>query len=176
MPRRFIVSDDDEDHPDAIDLASSAGLAQPKPCDKARSLDVKPCRCIFPLISEVIIIGDDADLLLPPDVEHLPSPPPAADADLDRHSTASSVCEVREAHHGDSTSSGSSESSGSDLSGDFLVHDEPAVRRKDRKILELFFPLTTKRLRMARIAPNLGASRPHHDSRATARAGFVDVD
>jgi hypothetical protein len=75
-------------------------------------------------------------------------------------SEASSVFADTEALHGDSTSSGSSGSSGSELSGDFVVHEEPALRRKDRHVLEQFFPLTCKRLRMARVAPNLLASRP----------------
>ena len=47
-----------------------------------------------------------------------------------------------------------------ELSGDFVVHEEPALRHKDRQVLEHFFPLTCKRLRMARVAPNLMASRP----------------
>jgi hypothetical protein len=92
---------------------------------------------------------------------------PAAVAGSRTLSDLPSVFEDREALHGDSTSSGSSGSSGSELSGDFVVHEEPAMRRKDRKVLEMFFPLTAKRLRMARVAPNLEASRPHRKQRVS---------
>lgn len=85
------------------------------------------------------------------------APPAAVDTP---HSEATSVFADTEAPHGDSTSSSSSGSSGMELSGDFVVHEEPALRHKDRQVLEHFFPLTCKRLRMARVAPNLMASRP----------------
>jgi hypothetical protein len=70
---------------------------------------------------------------------------------------------------GDSCSSGSE--SGSELSGDFIDFEEPALRRKDRKVLEQFFPLTVKRLCMARAAPNLGASRFNEMQRVANGSG-----
>jgi hypothetical protein len=81
------------------------------------------------------------------------------------HSTYRRNFEDVEAMHGDTTSSGSSGSSGSELSGDFVDHAETAFRRKDRKILEQFFPITAKRLRMAHVAPNLVESRHHRKQR-----------
>jgi hypothetical protein len=84
-----------------------------------------------------------------------------------------SVFADSEARHGDSTSSGSSGSSGSELSGDFVDHAEPALRRKDRQILEQFFPLTCKRLRLARVAPNLLASRPRKQQRAVRESALT---
>jgi hypothetical protein len=137
---------------------------------------------------DVVVIDDDDIPIVPVDVPPSPalplnifqyaalfgrfpsvpaaaaSAPPAAEVRLSPHS---SIFADREAQHGDSTSSGSSGSSGSELSGDFVDHDEPALRRKDRKVLEQFFPLTAKRLRMGRVAPNLVASRQNLKQRVS---------
>ena len=84
-----------------------------------------------------------------------------------------SVYADREAACGDSTSSGSSGSSGSELSGDFVVHEESGSRsRKETRMLEKYFPVTAKRLRMARVAPNLVASRPYRKHRDSQ--GFLE--
>ena len=78
-----------------------------------------------------------------------------------------------------SDSSCMSGSSDSDLSGDFIDHAEPAMRLKDRKVLEAFFPITCKRLRLDRVAPNLLASRPRRKQRdapsSEARSSTINV-
>ena len=197
--RRLVLTDDEDDHPAAIDLVHPDVPLVSEQCRGSlhtHILIAAPPRVRIP---DVIIIDDDDDTPIPPvvvppspalsyiDDHHLipiipvvvpPSPAlplnifqyaalfghfpcvaasPAAV--VTPHSEASSVFADTEALHGDSTSSGSSGSSGSELSGDFVVHEEPALRRKDRHVLEQFFPLTCKRLRIARVAPNLLASR-----------------
>jgi hypothetical protein len=72
-----------------------------------------------------------------------------------------------------SDSSCMSGSSDSDLSGDFIDHAEPAMRLKDRKVLEAFFPITCKRLRLDRVAPNLLASRPRKKQPADHRSALL---
>jgi hypothetical protein len=111
-----------------------------------------------PLLSESAPIGPSPSVA----VTSATAPPAEDDISL---SDSSCIFADREARHGDSTSSGSSRSSDSDLSGDFIDHAEPAMRLKDRKVLEAFFPLTCKRLRLARVAPNLMASRPRQKQR-----------
>jgi hypothetical protein len=153
-----------------------------------------PVRDWFP---DVIVIDDDDDEPIPPGVEPAESDvslnimhnaarfgrfptvaapsassPPAPDAGSRPSSADSSVFAECEVLHGDAFSSDASESSGSELSGDFVVHDEPVLRRQDRKIMELYFPLTSKRLRMTRVAPHLVASRPYRKHRDSH--GFLD--
>jgi hypothetical protein len=154
------------------------------------SLPAAPQRVRNP---EVVVISDDEVIPIAPVVVtpspalplnifqhaalhgHFPSGPAPPAVVVTPHSDVSdgSVFADREALHGDSTSSGSSGSSGSELSGDFVDHAEQAFRRKDRRILEHFFPLTCKRLRLARVAPNLLASRPRKKLRADQRSALM---
>lgn len=142
---------------------------------------------------EVVVISDDEDIPIVPVVVtpspaqplnifqyaalhgHFPSGPAPPAEVVAPHSDVSdgSVFADREAQHGNSTSSGSSGSSGSELSGDFVDHAEQAFRRKDRQILEQFFPITCKRLRLARVAPNLLASRPRKKQPADHRSALL---
>ena len=206
------MTDDEDEHPAAIDLVTGAdviagvitapavaGLVLGHHCDGlvptvcARPFDVQPCRFISVWNPELVVISDDEDIpIAPVDVtpspalplnifqhaalhDHFPSGPAPPAVVVTPHSDVSdgSVFIDREAHHGNSTSSGSSGSSGSELSGDFVDHAEQAFRRKDRQILEQFFPLTCKRLRMARVAPNLMASRPRKKQRADQRSALM---
>jgi len=171
MRRCLLLSYDDDDHPAAIDLASKSQVILGAPAmsmelsrDTSHPLTqfsaAAPPRVRIP---EVVVISDD-DSNFPPGVQ-----PTTDDAAKDSCSSSESGSEIsvdfgeleepalQQQDTGDSCSSGSE--SGSELSGDFIDFEEPALRRKDRKVLEQFFPLTVKRLCMARAAPNLGASR-----------------
>ena len=212
MRRRIILTDDEDEHPAAIDLVTGAdviagvitapavaGLVLGHHCDGlvptvcARPFDVQPCRFISVWNPELVVISDDEDIPIAPD-DVTPSPalplnifqhaalhghfpsgpaPPAVVVTPPSDVSDGSVFADREAQHGNSTSSGSSGSSGSELSGDFVDHAEQAFRRKDRQILEQFFPLTCKRLRMARVAPNRMASRPRKKQRADHRSALM---
>ena len=200
--RRLVLTDDEDDHPAAIDLVHPDVPLVSEQCRGSLHTHMLISSAAPPRvrIPDVIIIDDDDDTPIPPVVVppspalpyiddhhlipinpvvvppspalplnifqyaalfgHFPSVAASPAAVVTPQSEASSVFADTEALHGDSTSSGSSGSSGSELSGDFVVHEEPALRRKDRHVLEQFFPLTCKRLRMARVAPNLLASRP----------------
>ena len=172
MRRSLFLSFDDDDHPAAIDLATRSHVIL---CAPAQSMELSrdtshpmtefsaaaPPRVRIP---EVVVISDDDSIPFPPGVQ-----PTSHDVAEDSCGSSESGSEIsvdfgeleepalQHQDTGDSSRSGSE--SGSELSGDFIDFEEPALRRKDRKVLEQFFPLTVKRLCMARAAPNLGASR-----------------